>query len=76
MVRVLDRLFGYVIESTPEVMRLEKPHPDVEWEIPVKHLPGLPGGAHMNHIEIEFIPQGHEDIEVLHFNAAPLLYIP
>ncbi len=40
-----------------------------EGEETFKHLPGLPVGAYVDHMEIEFFSQGHEGFEVPHFDA-------
>lgn len=40
-----------------------------EGEETFKHLPGLPVDAYVNHMEIAFMPQGHEGFEVPHFDV-------
>lgn len=40
-----------------------------EGEETFKHLPGLPVDAYVNHMDIEFMSQGHDGFEVPHFDV-------
>ncbi len=40
-----------------------------EGEMTFRQLPGLPVDTYVNHIGIEFLPQGHEGFEEAHFDV-------
>ncbi len=63
-----EEVIGVEYMFTTDLMK-EITVPGPEGEETFKHLPGLPVGAYVNHMEIEFMPQGHEGFEVPHFDV-------
>ncbi len=63
-----EEVIGVEYMFTTDLME-EVTVPTPEGEETFKHLPGLPVGAYVDHMEIEFFSQGHEGFEVPHFDA-------
>ncbi len=63
-----EEVIGVEYMFTTDLMK-EITVPGPKGEETFKHLPGLPVGAYVNHMEIEFMSQGHEGFEVPHFDV-------
>ena len=63
-----EEVIGVEYMFTTDLME-EVTIPTPEGEETFKHLPELLVDAYVNHMDIEFMPQGHEGFEVPHFDV-------